>query len=87
VIILELPVDSRRRQLFDFVATLKVPALDLLEVPSDKQSSSRCHNTSFINLISIVELGRCKIDKLYLILHDVLRIQGQLVGLRLGLGD
>ena len=37
--------------------------------------------------VDLVEDQLDEIDELYLILHDVLRIQGQLVGLRLGFGD
>lgn len=40
-----------------------------------------------MDAISVVKLGRCKVHVSDLILNDVLRVNGQLEGLRLGLRD
>lgn len=87
MVILKLSIDRSMRQLLDLVAALKVTTLDLLEVPCHQELPCGCHNASLLNLVSVVEPGWCKIDELYLILDDVLGINGQLEYLWLGLND
>lgn len=78
MVVLKLSIDSSMRQLHDFVAALEVTTLDLLKIPRNQQLSCGCHNTSLVDLISVVESGGCEVDELDLVLHDVLGINGQL---------
>jgi hypothetical protein len=64
-----------------------VPSLDLLEVPRDEELAGRRDNTRLIDIITVIELGRCKVNEFDLILHDISGVNSQLDGLRLVLRD
>lgn len=61
--------------------------LDLLEVPRDEELAGRRDNTRFIDIITVIELGRCKVNEFDLIFHDISGVNSELDGLRLVLGD
>jgi len=88
VIVLELPIHSLLMQIFEFVAALEMTTFYLLEVPRDQILSCRGDNAGLTNAVTIVEPGRCEVNELDLILHDVLGVDGQLecLGLRFGYG-
>ena len=62
-------------------------ALDLLEVPRDEESACGRDDARLVDVVAVVELGGSEVNAFDLILDDVLRVDGQLHGLRLVLRD